>query len=65
MAVSFDDSGGKPVLGAPVELFKAPSYRMTLLSDERFGFVVDEEPEEGKPAPDTKGILLVQNWVGR
>jgi hypothetical protein len=65
MAVSFDASGGKPVLGPPVQLFKAPSDLMTVMSDDRFGFVVDEEPEAGTQAPATKGIVLVENWLGR
>jgi hypothetical protein len=64
--VGFDGSGGQPAFGRPVDLFKVPSDRSVYaVSEDRFIFLVEAEPEEGEKAPNTKGIILVQNWPSR
>ncbi|NIM00175.1 MAG: protein kinase [Acidobacteria bacterium] len=64
--VGFDGSGGQPAFGRPVDLFKVPSDRSVYaVSEDRFIFLVESEPEEGEKAPNTKGIILVQNWPSR
>ena len=66
MEVSFDGSGAKPVFGRPVELFKVPDDdAIHVMSPDRFGLLVDKEPEEGEEAPNTKGMILVENWPSR
>ncbi len=65
--VGFDDSGGQPRFGRPVDLFKVPDDNNDgrVVSGGRFAFLVDAEPEEGEEAPNTKGIILVENWPSR
>ncbi len=65
MEVTFDGSGTQPVLGRPVELFKMPDDLVSIASNDRFTFIVDEEPAEGEEVPNTKGIILVENWLSR
>ena len=65
MEVSFDGSGARPVLGQPVELFEVPDDWFVVLAHDRFAFIVDVEPEEGQEAPDSKGMILVENWLSR
>ena len=65
MEVAFDGSGTSPVLGQPVELFKLPSDEIKVAGNDRFVFIVDQEPEEGEEAPNTKGLVLVENWLSR
>jgi Tol biopolymer transport system component len=65
MEVTFDGSGTQPVLGRPVELFKMPDDSISIIANDRFAFIVDEEPEEGEEVPDVNGIILVENWLSR
>jgi hypothetical protein len=62
--VSFDGSGKTPVLGRPIKLFD--SKRSPAPTDDgRLVYIEDEKPAEGEQAPDTNGIILVENWIGR
>ena len=64
--VTFDGSGTRPVFGRPVDLFKVPDDdSIHVMSQDRFAFLVDQEPEEGEEAPNTKGMILVENWLSR
>jgi serine/threonine-protein kinase len=67
MEVEFDGSGAVPVLGKPVELFYAKEAidRFSIGADGRFVYVMNQEIPEGEEPVDTKGIVLVQNWLSR
>jgi len=65
MEVTFDGSGSRPVLGQPVELFKVPGGYMEVVANDRFAFIVDDEPAEGEEVPNTNGIIFVENWLSR
>ena len=42
-----------------------PPLLIQVTTDDRFVFIVDQEPEEGEETPNTKGMILVENWLSR
>ena len=67
LEVTFDGSGPRPVLGTPTPLFvlEHALQFVSVTPDGHFLHLVDLEPGEGEEAPDTKGIVLVENWLSR
>ena len=66
--VTFDGSGAEPVLGTPVELFVAQGVmgdRIGVDPDGRFHYVRNKDLPEGREAYDSRGIVLVENWLTR
>ena len=62
-----DGSGSVPVIGKPVELFTVQDAvgNAYIAPDGRFFYVMNEEATEDEPAPVTKGIVLIENWLSR
>jgi Tol biopolymer transport system component len=67
LEVTFDASGPRPRLGTPTPLFHLEDWSrwLSMTPDGHFMILAEVEPEEGEEAPDTTGIVLVQNWLSR